>query len=164
MGDVGKGPAVDDGGGPLQGLDQIGLQGVLEQGGHSAGGLQVARGDGLVVVGVAHHHPAQALLQVCHRGGQAQHGHDLRGHGDVKAVLPGHALHPAAQAADDVAELAVVHIHGSLPGDPLDVDPQGVALLDVVVQHGGQQVVGRADGVKSPVKWRLMSSMGTTWA
>ena len=30
----------------------------------------------------------------------------------------------------------------------LGVDAQGVALLDVVVQHGGQQVVGRADGVE----------------
>ena len=36
----------------------------------------------------------------------------------------------------------------ALPGDLLGVDAQGVALLDVVVQHGGQQVVGRADGVE----------------
>ncbi len=28
------------------------------------------------------------------------------------------------------------------------VDAQGVALLDVVVQHGGQQVIGCADGVE----------------
>ena len=47
-----------------------------------------------------------------------------------------------------MAQLAVVHVHRPLPGDLLDVDAQSVSLLDVVVQHGGQQVVGRADGVE----------------
>ena len=90
----------------------------------------------------------QTLLQIRQVGGKAQHGHDLAGHGDVKAVLAGHALHPAAQAVHDVAQLPVVHVHAALPGDVLHVDIQRIALLDVVVQHGGQQVVGRADGVE----------------
>ena len=47
-----------------------------------------------------------------------------------------------------MAELPVVHVHGPLPGDLLGVDAQAVPLLDVVVQHGRQQVVGRADGVE----------------
>ena len=60
----------------------------------------------------------------------------------------GTPLHPAAQAVHNVTQLAVVHVHAALPGDPLGVDAQRVALLDVVVQHGGQQVVGSADGVE----------------
>ena len=148
VGDIGKGAAVDEGGSALQGLDQVGLQGVLQQGGHGPGGLQITGGDRLLVIGIAHDDVAQALLQVGDGGGQAQHRHDLAGHGDVKAVLPGDALHPAAQAVDHIAELAVIHVHAPLPCDAFDVDAQGVALLDVVVQHGGQQVIGRADGME----------------
>ena len=103
---------------------------------------------GSAVEGIGHDHAAQPGLQVGDVTGQAQNGHDLAGHGDVEAVLPGDALHLAAQAVDDVAQLAVVHVHAALPDDLLDVDAQGVALLDVVVQQGGQQVVGRADGVE----------------
>ena len=148
VGDVGEGPAVDEGRGALQGLDQVGLQSVLQQGRHGALGLQVVGGDGPAVVGIGHHHPAKAGLQVGDVGGEAQHRHDLAGHGDVEAILPGHALHPAAQAVHDAAQLAVVHVHAALPGDALDIDAQGVALLDVVVQHGRAQIVGGADGVE----------------
>ena len=148
--DVGKGTAVDQGRGMLQGLDQVGLQGVLQQGRHSPLRLQVMGGHRVAGIGVAHHDPAQPGLQVRDVRRQAQHRHDLAGHGDVEAVLPGHALHPAPQAVHDVPELPVVHIHAPPPGDLLGVDAQGVALLDVVVQHRRQQVVGRADGVEVP--------------
>ena len=150
MGDVGEGPAVDKGGGALQGLDQVGLECVLEQGGHGPLGFQVVGGDGPALVGVARHHPAQAGFQVQDIAGEAQHRHDLAGDGDVEAVLPGHALHPASQAVHNVPELAVVHVHAALPGNLFDINPQGVPLLDVVVQHGRQEIVGRADGVEVP--------------
>ena len=42
--------------------------------------------------------------------------------------------------------------------------PSWVAVVDVVVDQCGQQVVGQCDGVEVPVKWRLMSSIGTTCA
>ena len=150
VGDVGEGAAVDEGGGVLQGLDQIGADGVLQQGGHGPLGLQIGAVDWLPGAVVGHHHPAQPGLQVREVGGQAEHGHDLRGHGDVEAVLPRDAVHLAPQAADDVPELPVVHVHAPPPGDPAHVDVQGIALLDVVVQHGGQEVVGRPDGMEVP--------------
>ena len=148
MGDVGEGAAVDDGGVVFQGLDQVGLDGVLEQDGHGAFRLQVMGGDRLTGAVVAHDDARQALLQVHQVGGQAEDCHNFGGNGDVKAVFPGHALHPAANAVDDVAELPVVHVHAATPGDVLHVDVQLVPLLDVVVQHRGQQVVGCADGVE----------------
>ena len=43
--------------------------------------------------------------------------------------------------------MAVVHVHAALPSDAAGINVQRVALLDRVVDHGGQQVVGRADGV-----------------
>ena len=150
VGNVGKGPAVDQSRRVLQRLDQIGLQGVLQQGRHGAGRLQVGSGHRGVVIGVAHHDPPQPGFQIRDVRCQAQHGHDLAGHGDVESVLPGHTLHPAPQAVHDAAQLPVVHVHAPPPRDPLGVDAQGVALLDVVVQHRRQQVVGRADGVEVP--------------
>src|SRR5699024_265590 len=146
VGDVGKGAAVDDGGVVLQGLDQVGVDGVLQQGGHGPGRADLPGGDGLAVVGVGADDPGQTLFQVVQAGGQAEHRHHLAGHGDVKAVFPGGAVGLAPQAVHDKAQLAVVHVHAALPGDAAGVDVQGVALLDGVVDYGGQQVVGGVDG------------------
>ena len=148
MGDVGERAAVNQSGGVLEGLHQVGLDGVLEQGGHSADGLEVGRGDGLAVIGVGDDNAGQAGLEVVDVGGEAEDGHDLGGHGDLEAVLARNALRLAAQAINDVAELTVVHVNRTLPGDGLGVDVEGVALLDMVVEHGSQQVVGSTDGVE----------------
>ena len=48
----------------------------------------------------------------------------------------------------DVAQGPVVHVDHALPGHPPDVEAEGVALEDVVVEHGGQQTVCGGHGVK----------------
>ena len=78
---------------------------------------------------------------------EAEDSHDFGRDGDVVAVLTRHAVRAAAEAVDDVAELAVVHVDAAAPGDAARVDAERVALEDVVVEHRGEQVVGRADGV-----------------
>ena len=148
MGDVCEGAAVDEGGGTLQRLDQIGLEGVPQQGGHGPGGLEIPGGDGLAVEGIAHDDPGQPGLEVRDGAGQAQHRHDLRGGGDVEAVFPGNAVVLAAQASHDGAQLAVVHVQHPAPHYLLGVQAQGVALEDVVVHHGREKVVGGGDGVE----------------
>ncbi len=130
----------------FQGLNQVRLQSVLQQGGHGALGVQVTGGDGLAVPGVTHNQPSQAGLQVRDVGGQAENCHDLGGDGDVVAVLTRGAIDAAAEAVDDEAELAVVHIDAAAPGDAARVDVQAIALINMVIQHGSQQVVGSADG------------------
>ena len=147
VGDVGEGTAVDKGGGALKGLDKIGLNGVLQKGGHGALGLQLAAGDGLPFKAVSHHDAGKTLFQIADGAGKAEDGHDLAGNGDVKSVLPGHAVCTAAHAVHQEAELSVIHVETALPGDPAYVDPQGVALLNMIVQHGGKQIVGGTDGV-----------------
>ena len=47
-----------------------------------------------------------------------------------------------------MTELTVIHVHGALPGDGLRIDAEGIALLNVVIQHGSEKVVGRADGME----------------
>ena len=148
VGDVGEGAAVDKGGCVLQGLNEVGLEGILEEGCHSAFRLQIVGCDGLAVKCIGDDDPAQAGLEVADVAGQTEDCHDLGGDGDIKTVLARNTLHPAAEAVHDIAELAVVHVHGALPGDLLDIDAEGIALLDMVVEHGCEQVVGRADGMK----------------
>jgi len=58
------------------------------------------------------------------------------------------AVGPAAQSGEDVTQGPVVHVHHPLPDDPGRVDAQRVAVDQVVVQGGGQQVVGGPDGVE----------------
>ena len=47
-----------------------------------------------------------------------------------------------------MAQLAVVHVDDALPGDALNVNAELVALLNMVIEHSGQQVVGSADSVE----------------
>ena len=148
MRDVREGPAVDEGGVALERLDEVRLNGILEQGRHGALGVDVGNRDGLAIVGVGDDHAAQAVAEVHKVGREAEGGHDLGGHGDVEAVLARHAVGDAAETVYDLPKLTVVHIDNALPHDAARVDAERVALLDMVVEHGRAQVVRRADGVE----------------
>lgn len=47
-----------------------------------------------------------------------------------------------------MAQLTVVHIDDALPSDTFNIDTELIALLDVVIKHGCQQVVGGTDGME----------------
>ena len=148
VGDVGERAAVHESRGALERLHEVRLQSVLQKRGHGALGLQIVGRDRRIIIGVAHHDAAQALLQVGDGGGQTEDGHNFRGHGDVEAVLAGHAVGFAAQAVHDVAQLAVVHVDHALPRDLAHVDVELVAVLDMRIKQRREQVVGRSDGVE----------------
>ena len=42
---------------------------------------------------------------------------------------------------------AIVEVDDAAPGDIVDIDIQRVAVIDMGVEHGGDQVVRGADGV-----------------
>ena len=148
VGDIGEGTAVHQRRRAFQGLHQIGLHRVLEQGAHGPGGLEILGGDGGSFKGITHHDALQPLLQVGKVVCQAEHRHDFAGHGDIEAVFPGRAVAAAAQTVHHIAQLPVVHVHAALPGNPPGIDSQGVALMNVIVQHGRQQVAGGGNGVE----------------
>ena len=129
-------------------MHQVGLERVLKQRGHGTLGLKVAGTDGLAGKAIADDNLAQALLEVVNARRQAQDCHDLGGDGDIEAVLARHALGLTANAVDDMTQLAVVHIDDALPSDALNVNAELIALLDVVIKHGGQQVVGGTDSME----------------
>ena len=130
----------------LQRLHQVGRDRVLEQRGHRALRLQLRAGDGAVFGRLADHDARQALLQVGEARRQAQDGHDLRGDDDVEAALARRAVCRAAQADDDVAQRAVVHVDHALPGHAAHVEAERIAVVDVVVDHRREQVVRQRDG------------------
>ena len=105
-------------------------------------------GDGLSVIGISDDDAGETRLQIHQVGGQTQHGHNLTGDCNVKAVLAWNSLCLSAKPIDNVTELTVIHIDSTLPGDLFRIDAEGVALLNVVVQHGSQQIVGGTDGVE----------------
>ncbi len=47
-----------------------------------------------------------------------------------------------------MAQLAIVHVNHALPRDATHVEPERVALVNVVVDHGGKQIVRCTNGVE----------------
>ena len=56
---------------------------------------------------------------------------------------------------DHISQHAVIHIHAAFPGDLSRINIQFVSLLNVVIQHGRQQIIGRCDGVKISCKMQI---------
>src|SRR5229473_6690062 len=54
----------------------------------------------------------------------------------------------AAQRVDDLAQRPVIHVDGALPGHAARVEAELVAPVDVIVNQGGEQVVGGGDGME----------------
>ena len=146
--DVRKGAAVHKCRRTFQRLHQVRFERIFQQRRHSARRLQLAAGDRLVVRRVSHDDVGQPLFQIANRAGQTQYRHDFARDRDVKTILTRHAIRFAAHAVHNKAQLPVVHVDAPFPSDAAHVDAQRVALLDVVVQHRGQQVVRRANCVE----------------
>ncbi len=47
-----------------------------------------------------------------------------------------------------MTECSVIHIHASLPQDPVLIQLEFVALEQVVVDHGCKKIIGSRNGVK----------------
>ena len=159
MRDIRERAAVDDRRSSLQRLHKVRLQCVLEECRHRALSLEVAGGHRLLVldfaIGVADDDLRESLLQVADARREAEDRHDLGGHCDVVPVLARNAVHFSAETVDDGAELAVVHVDAALPGDLPRINIQLISLLDVVVDHRCQQVVGRSDRVHIACKMKI---------
>ena len=59
-----------------------------------------------------------------------------------------HAVLAAAETVFEKAELPVVHVHAAVKGNALGVDPELVSLENMIVEHGAEEIVCRADRVK----------------
>src|SRR5207237_10397115 len=80
--------------------------------------------------------------------GETQDRHDLGGHHAHETALTRHAVGAAAESDDDLAQRPIVDIDHAGPADAAHVETELIALVDVVVDESGQQVVGERDGGK----------------
>ena len=148
VGNIGERPAVDERGRAFERLHEVGFQGVFQKRRHGARRLEIARRHGSALIGVAHDDARKPRFQVAQRGSKAQDRHHFACDGDIEPVLAGDAVLAAAEAVFDVAKLAVVHVHAAAKNDLFGIDMERVALEDMVIQHGAQKVVRRADSVE----------------
>ena len=147
VGDVRERTAVDQDGRAFERLNQVRLDRLLQQDGGGFRGVEIARGDGLAVDVVRHDHVGDTAFEVGDAGRQAEHGHQLGGRGDLETGLPRVAALPFRPELD-VPQGAVVHVQAAFQDHVVRVDAERVAVEDVVVGHGDEQVVRRADRVE----------------
>ncbi len=148
MRDVAERAAVDERRIVLQRLHEVRHQRVLQQHRHRAVRVEIARVHGLLVARVADDDLAEPLLQVGERFGETEDRHHLGGDDDVEPVLPRKAVRGTAEGHRDVAQRTIVHVDDPLPRDAAHVDPERVAVMDVIVEQRGEQVVGDPDRVE----------------
>ena len=148
VGDIREGAAMDECRRAFERLHEVRLERIFQERAHGALGVQLASGDGLIGARVANNDAGQALFEVGDARSQAENRHDFGSDGDVETVLAGHARSLAAHAAHDVAQLAIVHVDYALPRDAAHIEPERVALVNVVVDHGGKQVVRSTNSVE----------------
>ena len=132
----------------LKRLDQVRLNSIFEQCGHSPLCVNVTDGNRLAIVGVGNNHSAQALFKVIDARSKAEYSHDLGGNGNIKAVLSWHAVCNATKAVNNVSKLAIIHVNAALPHNTTWINVETVALLDMVIQHGCAEVVCSANSVE----------------
>ena len=90
---------------------------------------------------------AEPLAQIAQIAREREDRHDLGGGRDVEARLARRAVGGAAEARDDVAQAAVVHVDAAAPRDRVRIDVELVAVHHVRVEERREQVVGGRDRV-----------------
>ena len=163
--DVGERAAVDEDGVVLQRLHQVRHQRVLEQHGHGAVALEVGGLDRLPVARVADDDVAEPALEVLEVHGEAEDRHHLGGDRDVEAVLAREAVGGAAQRVDDssAARGRSCPARGARRCGGRR-SPARCPSRCELSSSADSRLCAEVMAWKSPVKWRLMSSIGTTWA
>ena len=147
---------MDNGRIALVGLHQVGQDGILEQGGHSALRFQITGIDGLFIMGKADKNIAEPPLEICPVGRQTEDGHHFRRGGNVKTRLARYPHGGTAQPYNRLPQCPVVHIHHPLPHDSAGVEVEAVFfILQVVVDQRRQQVVRLLNGSKVARKMQV---------
>ena len=165
MRDVGERPAVNEGRRAFERLHQIRRQRLFKQHGHGAMRFQIAGADRFAVAGIGDDDVAKPLLQIFKVAGQTEDRHDLRGDGDVETILARKSVGDAAERRDDLSATRdrSCRAHAATPRAadryrahcPNKCDYQSCAA---------SRLFAEVMAWKSPVKCRLMSSIGTTCA
>ena len=155
MGNVRKGPAVDNCRGMFKGLDQVRLHGILQKRCHGPHCLQILCRHRFSLIVVCHDHPSQPFLQIFHILRKTEHRHNFRRNRNDKMVFSYSSIGFCPKSHHNIAQNPVVHVKASFPHHLSGVNGKLVSLLDMIVQNCCQQIVGRGDGMEIPCKMKV---------
>ena len=124
VGNIGKRTGMDQSRSALQGLHQVGLDGILHQDSQRTSHTQVFSSDSTAFAVGTDDHPSEAFAHVAQIGGEGQDRHDLACHGDVEPGPAGFPFFFRAKADFDFPQEAVVGIDRPAPGDGIRIDIQ----------------------------------------
>ena len=148
MCDICEGAAVNNCQCVFQCLHYVRLQCILQKNRHRAVCANHFCGYRLILIGVANDDSAQHFLQLLQIICQAEDCHDFGSNGNLECVLSGYTVYLAAQAGNHISQLSVVQVYTALPCNSSGVNVQLIALLNVVIHHGCQEVICCCDGVQ----------------
>ena len=138
VGDVREGASVDEDGGTLKSLHQVGLDRILHEDSKGSRDANVVSSDRIAALARGDDHRTKPLLHVLEVGGQREDGHNFTGDGDVEAGGTREALLGSGLADGDLAQVTVVGVEDTVPGDGIEVDVQASEAVDLL----GGEVVG----------------------
>ena len=116
---------------------------LVQENGHPPVSMDVPGMNRLPVEGECHEDVPEPPLQIPEVMGQAEDRHDLGGGRDDEMFRPGDPGGFLPHTHDNVPEPPIACIETSFPQDPVGIDLQWIVVVDGVVQHGGEEVVGR---------------------
>lgn len=97
----------------------------------------------------------ETVAEIGPAGGQPENGHDLRCGGNHETRLTVCPIALQTESNADTAKGAVVYVECARPRDLRRIEVQCVAMEEVGVDHGGQQVMCGSDGVKVAVEMQV---------
>ena len=141
MCDVGEWSAMDDSRSVFSGLNEVGLEGILEQCDDASGDAQFLQCEFRTVHPVAEQDVVDSPSEVLDVGGEAEDGHDFRGWGDVESRFADDAVGCRTESGDDVPEISVVDVHHPFPEHLFERRNGFLMLVEIIVHQGCDHVV-----------------------
>ena len=132
----------------LGGLNEVWMDGILEQSHHRASHTKVLNGEWGVIVAHTKHNATNASIEVVDVACETQDCHNLRCRGDIEASLGRYSVDRATKSRHDKSQRAVVDVEHTTPHHLLQAYLLRAVVVEIVVEQSGNKVVSRGDGVE----------------
>lgn len=131
---------MNEDGSTLQGLHEVGLDGIPHQDSEGTANTKVISSDGVAALGAGNNHSTETLTHISKAGAEGQNSHAFTGDRDVEASVTLVSLFGGSIADNNTTEMTIVHIQNTSPSDGLGIDVEageaGNLLLGEVIGVG----------------------------
>jgi hypothetical protein len=147
MRDIPEGARVDNGRSAFACLDEIREKCIAQESGHTAHATEGFGSDRTSLPRHSDQHPRQSPPQIFGPQGKGEDGHYFGSLREDEFAL---SVAPVRTHKSDMPEGTITETHDARPSDTSWIHPQGIAMEQVVVEHGGQEIVCRRHGMSIP--------------